>query len=198
MRETIPLAVPSHRSRHCTWRARAAVLAAMSLGVAAIFAPGLLRAVALDGRGGVHAPRLVYNASASMPRGFYAVAAQPARIGDAILTRLPADAARLAAERGDLPAGVPLIKPIAAAGGDHVCVRHGTVRVNGRVVALTLTHDSQGRPLAAWPGCRRLAAHEWFLLGTEHAASFDSRYFGPVPRTAAYGVAVPVWTWGVR
>src|SRR3546814_4785798 len=92
--------------------------------------------------------------------------------------------------------GVPLIKPIAASYGDHVCVRNGIVRINGRVVTLTLTHDRLGRPLTPWPGCRLLAEYEWFLLGTTHAASFDSRYFGPVPRTAAYGVAVPIWTWG--
>src|SRR3546814_11260266 len=48
--------------------------------------------------------------------------------------------------------GVPLIKPIAASYGDHVCVRNGIVRINGRVVTLTLTHDRLGRPLTPWPG----------------------------------------------
>ncbi|MBO9355932.1 S26 family signal peptidase [Bordetella petrii] len=189
--------------RRPTWRYRAAVLGGMAVGLAAIFAPGLLRAVvsATGPAGpaappGAFAPRLVYNASDSVPRGFYAIRAQPPRVGDAILVRLPPSAARLAAERGYLPAGVPLIKPIAAGYGDHVCVRNGIVRINGRVVTLTLTHDRQGRPLASWTGCRLLAEHEWFLLGNAHAASFDSRYFGPVARTAAYGVAVPVWTWG--
>lgn len=176
-----------------TWRYRATVLAGMAVGLAAIFAPGLLRAVAPAA--GPFAPRLVYNASDSVPRGFYVIRAQRPRVGDVVLVRLPASAVRLAAERGYLPAGVPLIKPIAAGYGDHVCVRNGIVRINGRVVTLTLTHDRRGRPLMAWPGCRLLAEHEWFLLGTAHAASYDSRYFGPLPRTTAYGVAVPLWVW---
>jgi len=184
--------------RRPTWRTRAAVLAGMVVGLAAIFAPGVLRAVAPTGAAAAPAPRLVYNASDSVPRGFYAIRAQPPRVGDVILARLPVFAARLAAERGYLPAGVPLVKPIAAGDGDHVCVRHGIVRINGRVVARTLARDSRGRPLAAWPGCRLLMRGEWFLLSAEHPASFDSRYFGPVPGTAALGVAVPVWVWDVR
>lgn len=201
-----PAVMPDAAPLSCrpTWRYRAAVLTGMAVGLAAIFAPGLLRAVvsATGPAGpaapaGAFAPRLVYNTSDSMPRGFYAIRAQPPRVGDAILVRLPVSAARLAAERGYLPAGVPLIKPIAAGYGDHVCVRNGIVRINGRVVTLTLTHDRLGRPLASWPGCRLLGEDEWFLLSTEHTASFDSRYFGPVPRAAAYGVAVPLWVWGV-
>ncbi|CAP44918.1 S26 family signal peptidase [Bordetella petrii] len=182
------------------WRYRVAVLASTTVGLAAILASGLLRAVAPAAASGdpvaTFAPRLVYNASDSVPRGFYVIHAQPPRVGDTILTRLPGDAARRAAERGYLPAGVPLIKPIAAGYGDHVCVRNGIVRINGRVVTRTLTHDRQGRPMSAWPGCRLLTIHEWFLLGTTHPASFDSRYFGPVTHAAAYGVAVPLWVWG--
>lgn len=178
-------------------RHRGGILAGMAVGVAAIFAPGLLRAVSPQA---LVTPRLVYNASDSVPAGFYAVLAQPLRVrdlsvGDLIVTRLPAAAARLAAERRYLPAGVPLIKPIAAAYGDHVCVQGGVVRINGRIVARTLAADHLGRPLAAWPGCRLLGADEWFLLATNRVASFDSRYFGPVPCTAAYGRAVPLWIW---
>lgn len=182
-------------SRRPTRRSRVAVLAGMAVGLAAVFAPGLLRPVSPTDGLAAYAPRLVYNASDSMPRGFYAIRVQPPSVGDAALVRLPAAAARLAVERGYLPAGVPLIKPIAAGYGDHVCVRHGIVRINGRLRTLTLTHDSQGRPLASWPGCRLLGPHEWFLLGTDHSASFDSRYFGPVAHAAVYGVAVPLWVW---
>ncbi len=178
-----------------TRRTRAVVLIGMAVGLAAIFAPGLLRSDSPADGLAADAPRLVYNASDSMPRGFYVIRAQPPRVGDAILVRLPPSAARLAAERGYLPAGVPLIKPIAAGYGEHVCVRDGIVRINGRIRALTRTHDSLGRPLVAWPGCRLLAENEWFLLGTEHSASFDSRYFGPVSHAAVYGVAVPLWVW---
>lgn len=185
--------------RRPTWRYRATVLVGMVVGLTAIFAPGLLRAVApavaSGDPAGAFAPRLVYNASNSVPRGFYVIRAQPPHVGDTLLTRLPDAAARLAAKRGYLPFGVPLIKTIAAGHGDHVCVRGGIVRINGYVVTLTLTHDRQGRPMSAWPGCRLLTKHEWFLIGTTHAASFDSRYFGPVTHTTVDGVAVPLWVW---
>ena len=176
-----------------TWRVRAGVLAAMTLGVAAIFAPGLLRAVSPQAPA---APRLTYNASASIPRGFYLVTAQPPRVGDIILTRLPSAVAQLAAARHYLPTSVPLIKPIAAGYGDHVCVRNGIVRIKGRAVARTLAAARLGRPLAAWPGCRLLGPDEWFLLSPGRLDSFDSRYFGPIPRTAAFGRVVPLWVWG--
>ena len=84
-------------------------LVGMAIGLAAIFAPGWLAAFAPAAA----QPRLFYNASASIPRGFYALVTQPPRVGDIILTRLPAAAARLAAERRYLPLNVPLIKPIA-------------------------------------------------------------------------------------
>ena len=50
-------------------------------------------------------------------------------------------------------------------------------------------------PLPRWQGCRRLGADELFLIATDSAASFDSRYFGPVTRDRVIGRALPVWTW---
>lgn len=171
-------------------------LAGMAVGLAAIFAPGMLPA-RITGHEAGHPPALhvTYNTSASIPRGFYLVTAQPPRVGDILLARLPAAVAQLAAARHYLPTGVPLIKPIAAGYGDHVCVRDGVVRINGRSVARTLAADRLGRPLAAWPGCRLLGPDEWFLLNPGRPDSFDSRYFGPIPHTAAYGQAVPLWLW---
>lgn len=160
-------------------------LGGMALGAAALCAPTLVS----------FPRRVVFNASDSAPRGFYAVSARPIRRGDYIVTRLPAEVARLAAWRRYLPRGVPLLKRVVAAYGDHVCVKGGEVRINGRAVARTLARDSRGRPLAAWPGCRLLRKNELFLLAAEHPASFDSRYFGPVLRAAAYGRAAPIWVW---
>ncbi|MEJ6676880.1 S26 family signal peptidase, partial [Parasphingorhabdus sp.] len=142
--------------------------------------------------------RLIYNVSDSAPRGFYAIRHDVIRHGDWLLTRLPADAARLAAERRYLPSNVPLLKRVAAMAGDHICVRVGRVFVNSTVVARVLSHDRQGRPLAPWTGCRTLVDGEVFVLSTYHAASFDSRYFGPISHTATVGLAVPIWTWSAR
>ena len=119
----------------------------------------------------------------------------PFQPGDWIVTRLPAEVIRLAAERDYLPAGVPLLKRVAAISGDHVCARDAHVWINGVPRAAVLSMDRHGRPLQAWRGCRVLAAGELFLLSTARPASFDSRYFGPILRQAVHGRARPLWTW---
>jgi len=55
--------------------------------------------------------------------------------------------------------------------------------------------DREGRPLPAWQGCRPLAPGEVFLLMANIPASFDGRYFGPIPRAAIIGRLVPLCTW---
>ncbi|AWP59348.1 hypothetical protein B7P02_15580 [Bordetella bronchiseptica] len=167
-------------------RARLAVVGLACGGLLALLAPAWMGPL----------PRLVYNPSDSAPRGFYAVEPVAVQSGDWIVTRLPADVIRLAAERDYLPAGVPLLKRVAAVTGDQVCVRDAQVWINGAPRAAVRSVDRLGRPLQAWRGCRVLTAGELFLLNTARPASFDSRYFGPILRQAVYGQATPVWTWG--
>jgi conjugative transfer signal peptidase TraF len=141
------------------------------------------------------APRLVWNASASAPLGLYRVevGARIAR-GDAVLAVLPDAPRRLAAERLYLPADVPLIKHVAAMAGDRICGEGDGVSINGRVVAHRLAHDSKGRPLPRWTGCRVLADSEVLLLMAGVPGSFDGRYFGPVDAAQIVGKLLPLWT----
>jgi conjugative transfer signal peptidase TraF len=141
------------------------------------------------------APLLVWNATASAPIGLYYRVAGPVGRGDMVLARPPAEAARLAAERGYLPAGIPVIKHVGGLPGDVVCAAGTVVWVGGSGLVRRLAADSQGRALPAWEGCRRLAEGEIFLLSAGVAASFDGRYFGPVPTSAVIGRLVPLWTW---
>jgi len=137
--------------------------------------------------------RLIYNASASEPVGWYRIAPAAAlRAGDLVLMRLPADAAALADRRGYLPSRVPLLKRVGAVARQHVCVRGGVVRIDGVQVAVALRADRLQRPLPQWRQCRRLAEGELFLLSNVHPASFDSRYYGPVPLADVIGRARPV------
>jgi len=143
-------------------------------------------------------PRLVYNPSDSVAVGWYRVdplerQSDPLHAGNIVLVSLPADAAALAARRGYLPLGIPLLKPAAAVAPQTVCVTGGIVRIDGVPVATVLRVDGMGRPLRAWPSCHRLRPGELFLLSTTNPASFDSRYFGPVRSSAVLGVAHPVW-----
>lgn len=138
---------------------------------------------------------VIYNPSSSAPQGWYLVEpGEHLHVGEHVLVHLPAAAAALAAQRGYLPAGIPLVKHIAARAPQHVCVRADAVLIDGRRVADLRAADAQGRPLFAWRGCRRLAADELFLLSETSAASYDSRYFGPVTRERVIGRARPLWT----
>lgn len=141
-----------------------------------------------------HALRIVYNASDSVPRGWYIIVpAKSLHVGSIVLVQLPADIATLAAQRGYLPERVPLLKRIAALPPQRMCVAQQVVSIDGVAVATTLNADRQGRRLPAWQQCRPLRDGEIFLLSATHPASFDSRYFGPLPATAVLGLAQPVW-----
>ncbi|NCC22574.1 MAG: conjugative transfer signal peptidase TraF [Alphaproteobacteria bacterium] len=156
---------------------------AAGAGIALSLLPAVIRPV----------PLLVWNASASVPVGLYrSVTGTPNR-GDFVLARTPERLEKLATERGYLPAGVPLVKRVAAIAGDHVCAHESTVSINGRTVARQHETDRTGRHLPRWSECRILRTDEFFLLA-EAPDSFDSRYFGPVNSTALTGRLEPLWT----
>ena len=94
-------------------------------------------------------PRLIYNPSDSVPVGWYRVqpidhraASLPRRleVGSIVLTRLPADAAALA-QRGYLPAHVPLLKRVGAVAPQHVRIVARQVRIDGVPTAAALPAD---------------------------------------------------------
>ena len=147
-------------------------------------------------------PRLIYNPSDSVAVGWYRVdplgdgtgpLPRPLSVGSIVLTTLPPDAAALAAQRGYLPARVPLLKRVGAVALQEVCIAGGVVRIDGVPSAAVLPADRWGRPLPSWQQCSRLEPGELFLLSVTNPASFDSRYFGPVSASAVIGVAHPVW-----
>ncbi|WP_339413578.1 S26 family signal peptidase [Pseudomonas sp. EA_35y_Pfl2_R5] len=137
-------------------------------------------------------PLLVYNASNSVPAGWYRIAdARLLATGDLALVRLPAEIAAFAAQRGYLPSTVPLLKTVAAIAPQHVCVQSNQVLIDGKLVARQLRWDWQGRPLPTWQVCRHLVSDELFLLSS-NPESFDSRYFGPISIDAVIGLAQPL------
>jgi conjugative transfer signal peptidase TraF len=143
------------------------------------------------------APLIVYNASPSLPIGFYGVTSLSGlRRGDVVVVAVPEDYQTLVTERQYLASGAALIKRVAALAGDHVCAANGAILINARLVAHTLKHDSSGRPMPVWTGCRRLQEGEFFALIAELEASFDSRYMGPLTTKAVVGRARPLWVIG--
>lgn len=138
-------------------------------------------------------PLLVWNASSSVPIGFYLVLARHSRVGDYVLFGLSADIQHFAERRGYITRSTPLLKQIVAVEGQRVCRFGGLVTVRRQRVIVALQADRVGRPLPVWRGCRRLSSRKVFLLGSD-LESFDSRYFGPVDRDRIIGAAIPIIT----
>lgn len=140
-------------------------------------------------------PVLVWNATASAPIGLYIrLSESTPKRGDLVFVRPPAAIAQFASRRGYLPANVPLIKRIAALGGDTICTRNDIVVLDGKPLMQRQTSDGQGRPLPHWLGCHTLGRHEVFLAMTDVPDSFDGRYFGAIPAANIVGRLVPLWT----
>ena len=139
-------------------------------------------------------PRLLWNASASVPIGFYVI--HPAgrlTVGELLAVRPPAPLAQFMAARRYLAFGVPLIKHVAALSGEIVCRSGFTITVNGIAEAQAFDRDARGRKLPVWQGCRTVRSGEVFLMNAGVPDSFDGRYFGPVPDSTIIGSATPLW-----
>lgn len=128
------------------------------------------------------APQLIYNPSESAPIGWYRVyPGQTWTIGDRVAAWLPANAQKLAVERGYFPADTPVLKTVFAGPGTEFCIQDGMLVLDGVPPFSIQSSDSKERVMPALlGGCRRLKEREYLLLSDSSAASFDSRYFGPV------------------
>lgn len=141
------------------------------------------------------APKLIWNASASVPIGLYLVKpADALHIGELVVVMPPEAVAAFLAERGYLARGVPLLKRVLALPGQMVCRTGRTITVDGKTVGDALDRDRLGRVLPDWQSCRIVADSEVFLMNWQSTNSFDGRYFGPLSASTIVGRAVPLGT----
>lgn len=141
------------------------------------------------------APKLLWNASASVPIGLYAVRrALPLHLGELVVVMPPGPLAQFLAARHYLPLDVPLLKHVLALSGQIVCRNGRLITVDGVAMGEALDHDRFRRTLPDWQGCRALAPGELFVMNTAAPDSLDGRYFGPLPLTTIVGRADPIWT----
>jgi conjugative transfer signal peptidase TraF len=139
-------------------------------------------------------PRIIWNASASVPLGLYVTApADRLALGDLVLVRPPETLAAFLAERGYVARGVPLLKRVAALPPQVVCAEGTAITVDGETAAHRRMADRLGRVLPTWHGCHRLESGEVFLLNPAEPDSLDGRYFGPLARTSIVARLRPVW-----
>jgi conjugative transfer signal peptidase TraF len=137
----------------------------------------------------------VWNATASVPTGLYAIRGRASlHVGERVAILPPPALRRLLAERGYLPTGIPLVKRIAAVSGQRICRFGHGVTIDRTYVAAARAGDRLGRPLPTWSGCRTLRSGELFVMNPAAPNSFDGRYFGVLRMTDVIGRATPVWT----
>lgn len=141
---------------------------------------------------GSQPPRLIWNATASVPVGLYlSTPTGHLKVGDLVVFAPSPPIAALLARRGWLPPGVPLVKPVAALPGQTVC-RHGElIYVDDRLRARARSRDGQGRAMPGWSGCHRLRDGEIFVLAARRD-SFDGRYLGVTPLDSVTARALPL------
>ncbi|SBW13912.1 putative membrane protein [Brucella sp. 10RB9215] len=164
---------------------RRRTLAATMLAVTAVAAPGFVATPT----------KLIWNATASAPIGFYTV--EPAdriEVPDLVAVMPPEPLAAFMVGRGYVGRGVPLLKRIVGLPGQRVCRTGRAITVDGIEMGEALERDRIGRELPDWQGCRVIAPGEIFLLNWEVRDSLDGRYFGPIPANSVIGRAVPLWT----
>jgi conjugative transfer signal peptidase TraF len=158
----------------------ATYIATLGVGLSALFHP---------------VPKLIWNATASVPIGLYAMRPAGAlRVGELLVVKPPEPLATFLDERRYLPKGVPLLKRVLALPGQAVCRTDRMITVDGVPMGEALSRDRRGRPLPAWRGCHAVASGEVFLMNRQSEDSLDSRYFGPLPVTTIAGRADPLWT----
>lgn len=139
-------------------------------------------------------PRLLWNASASVPIGLYRLhPADHVAIGDLVVVQPPAALLDFVEARDYLPRGVPLLKHVMALEGALVCRSGDRITINHRHLGRAHAQDRNGRDLPIWQGCHRLGAGEVFLMNPDAPDSLDGRYFGTLPRSAIIARLTPLW-----
>ena len=133
-------------------------------------------------------PRLMWNASESVPIGLYWIEYRQPNLGEIAVLKPPEWVQLIADERHYLPIFAWLLKPVVATNGAIICRFGRMIFVNGKLVARAHLQDKLGRNLPTWKGCKVLRSSQVFLL-SKHRDSFDGRYFGPVDTALIIGTA---------
>jgi len=122
------------------------------------------------------------------------------RVGDVVVFRPPAGAERGTQCAKRPPRGqacaiatprdarVNFIKRIVAGPGDSISIRDGRViRNSKRAAEPFITPCERGASLCDYPRTFTVAPGRWYVLGDNRGASDDSRFWGPVARSALVG-----------
>lgn len=101
----------------------------------------------------------------------------------------------LIAGSGTCDGMLPLLKEIIAVPGDDVVLTNDSISVNGKTYNFP-THDSDrnGNLISAYPRGHYPHTTGYWLLGTADLRSWDSRYWGAIPRVLIKNGLLPIFT----
>lgn len=112
--------------------------------------------------------KLIWNATASAPIGFYTVEpADAVAVPELVAIMPPEPLERFMVERGYVGRGVPLLKRVLGLPGQRVCRTGLVITVDGVEMGDALQRDRIGRDLPVWQGCRIIGDGEIFLMNWE-------------------------------
>jgi conjugative transfer signal peptidase TraF len=125
---------------------------------------------------------LVINTTRSVPRGVYKIEDSPPENGDYVIFELPKNhpLRQLALERGYYSKNRKLQKRIKAMPGQEYSL------------SAPPAVDSRGRPIRSYEPANGITPAGHAMVLGQHLASFDSRFFGPVP-LASMRVVSPIF-----
>jgi signal peptidase I len=99
-----------------------------------------------------------------------------------------------------LPKGYYYVKRIAALPGETVEINEGRLVINGQPIstpAILAKHHFMlhplGQPSSILTNKFVVPINHYFVVGDDATNSYDSRYFGPIPRNAIYGKATKIY-----
>jgi len=141
---------------------------------------------------------LFYNATESLPRGFYLrIPAEEIRRGDLVVYDPPPEVLSLALERGYAQSHeARFLKRVGATTGDVYAISaRGAFWINEKYIGEMRQTDGSGRSLPQLLPGEYIVPDGAFLPIGETTRSFDGRYTGTVPLAAVRAVVIPLWTW---
>lgn len=134
--------------------------------------------------------KIVYQHTLSMPKGFYFVYdSNHYDTGDIVMIKPDHSVMQLILSRHYITKEMPLLKTVAASGGDYVCFNKHSVVINEQRYPL-YDRDRKGKKLPKMHFCSRLKEGQFFVLGSGNERSFDSRYFGIINQKQILGRAI--------
>lgn len=86
-----------------------------------------------------------------------------------------------------------LLKTVMGVPGDRISIVDNIISVNNVIIGKIHTVDSQNRPLPSMVKEGIIPPEYYFLASKRHENSFDSRYFGLIPKECIQKKAVPLW-----